>query len=85
LESEFYQRVRDIVDDRIHGSTGITLNILTFLSEKLIYLEISQVRKVLDEVLRIVKKRFPIILPAILIYILITLNTCSESSMSIYL
>ena len=70
MESEFYQRVRDIVDDRIHGSTGITLNILTFLSEKLIYLEISQVRKVLDEVLRVVKKRSPIILPANLIYIL---------------
>jgi len=70
LESEFYQRVRDIVDDRIHGSTRIALNLLTFLSEKLIYLEIPQVRKVLNEVLRIVKKRSSIILPANLVYIL---------------
>ena len=70
MESEFYQRVRDIVDDRIHGSTGIALNLLNFLSEKLIYPEISQVRKVLDEVLRIVKKRSSIILPANLAYIL---------------
>jgi translation initiation factor 2B subunit (eIF-2B alpha/beta/delta family) len=79
LESEFHQRVRDIVDDRVHGSTKIALNLLTFLSEKLVYLEISQARKVLDETLRIVKKRPSIILPANLVY---TLNEAANLSTS---
>lgn len=70
MEGEIYRRVREIVNDRIHGSTQIALHLLEFLSEALINLEESRVHRVLHEVLNIVKGRSSIILPSNLVYIL---------------
>jgi len=76
-EHEFYQRITNIVDDRIHGSTMIAINLLNFLSETLIYLDLSQARRLLEKVLDLVKKRPSIILPANLVY---TLNKIIDLS-----
>lgn len=65
-----YRKVRDIVSDRIHGSTIITLNLLTFLSDALMHVETSRAIKILEEILKITKERRSIILPANLVYVL---------------
>ncbi len=70
MEEEIHRRVREIVNDRVHGSTQIALHLLEFLSETLTRLEESQVHRVLHEVLNIIKNRSSIILPSNLVYIL---------------
>lgn len=69
-ENEFYSRIRNIVNDRIHGSTTIAVNLLTFLSDTLRDVEISEAIRYLDKVLRITKERSSIVLTTNLLCIL---------------
>lgn len=70
MEEEIYRKIREIISDKVHGSTQIASRLLEFLSEALTHIEESQVHGVLHEVLNIVKERSSIILPANLMYVL---------------
>ncbi|MCS7126310.1 MAG: hypothetical protein NZ929_05305 [Aigarchaeota archaeon] len=70
LDSEVYQKIREIVNDKVHGSTQIALNLLKFLSRVLEKVEVERVGRVLDEVLEVAMERPSMILPINMVSIL---------------
>ncbi|MEM2017293.1 MAG: hypothetical protein QXY32_07335 [Nitrososphaerota archaeon] len=69
-ETKLYSRVREIINDKIHGSTTIAVNLLTFLSDELMYVDLNKAIRIIDEVQRIVEERSSMVLPSNLIYVL---------------
>ncbi|MEN2974070.1 MAG: hypothetical protein ABDH32_00650 [Candidatus Caldarchaeales archaeon] len=76
---EFYSGIREIVNDKVHGSTQIAINLMRFLSRNLENVDLYKLREIFDEVLSIAETRTSIILPINMLHIL---REAVESSIS---